>query len=105
MKHVGSAISAAFLLSAVAGPAYAGSFLNIIDPANPTFTQALGINGSGTIVGYGNATNFDGFVLTLPPVSGNFMRENYPNPSPPPRQRSSPKWSALMQPAIRSGSM
>ncbi len=81
MRHVGSAIGAALLLSAFGTAAHAASFLNIIDPANPTFTQALGINGSGTIVGYGNATNFDGFVLTLP---SSFTRENFPNPSPPP---------------------
>lgn len=60
-----------------AGTAHA-EYLNIIDPANPTFTQALGINGSETIVGYGNMTIFDGFVLTLPPVPGNFTRENFP---------------------------
>ena len=41
-----------------AGPAYAVTytFQNIIDPLNPTFTQALGINSAGTIVGYGNAS-------------------------------------------------
>jgi PEP-CTERM motif len=57
---------AVVLTSAV--PAHAGSytFQNIIDPLNPTFTQALGINGSGTIAGYGNATTFNGFTLTLP---------------------------------------
>jgi PEP-CTERM motif len=71
-------------IAGAAGTAHATSYLDIIDPANPTFTQALGINGSDTIVGYGNATAFDGFVLTLPPVPGNFTRENYPNPSPPP---------------------
>lgn len=81
MKRIGSAIGAAFLLSAIGGTAHAASFLFIVDPANPTFTQALGINGSGTIVGYGNATNFDGFVLTLP---SSFTRENFPNPTPPP---------------------
>jgi PEP-CTERM motif len=80
----GAALGAALLLSAGGSAGHAQSFTNIIDPANPTFTQALGINGSNTIVGYGNATNFDGFVLTLPPVPGNFTRENFPNPSPPP---------------------
>jgi hypothetical protein len=75
-------LGAALLLSGSA--AHAQNFTNIIDPANLTFTQALGINGSNTIVGYGNMTAFDGFVLTLPPVPGNFTRENFPNPSPPP---------------------
>jgi hypothetical protein len=63
-------------------PAQAGAaFQDIIDPLNPTFTQALGINGSNTIVGYGNMTNFDGFQLVLP---NTFTRENFPNPLPPP---------------------
>ena len=77
-------LSTALLLSCAGSAAHAQSFTNIIDPLNPTFTQALGINGSGTIVGYGNATAFNGFVLTLPPIPGNFTRENFPNPSSPP---------------------
>jgi uncharacterized membrane protein len=80
MKHnswlVGAA--AAVAMAGAAGTAHAENYVNIIDPANPTFTQALGINGSDTIVGYGNMTAFDGFVLTLPPVPGNFVRENFP---------------------------
>jgi PEP-CTERM motif len=58
-------------------PAHAGSytFQDIIDPLNPTFTQALGINGSGKIAGYGNATTFNGFTLTLP---SSFARLNVP---------------------------
>ena len=57
-------------------PAHAGyAFQDIIDPLNPTFTQALGINGSGTIAGYGNATTFNGFTLTLP---SSFSRLNVP---------------------------
>jgi hypothetical protein len=60
-----------------AGPAHAVTytFQNIIDPLNPTFTQALGINSAGTIVGYGNATVFNGFELVLP---ANFTRQNFP---------------------------
>lgn len=74
------------VLSMVAGTACATSFgfTNIVDPANPTFTQALGINNANTIVGYGNATNFDGFQVTAPFAPGNFTRENFPNPTPPP---------------------
>jgi hypothetical protein len=66
---------AVVLTSAV--PAHAGSytFQDIIDPLNPTFTQALGINGSGTIAGYGNATTFNGFTLALP---SSFTRLNVP---------------------------
>ena len=69
-------LGAALLLSGSA--AHAQVFTNIIDPANPTFTQALGINDSDTIVGYGNATIFNGFTLTLPPVAANFARLNVP---------------------------
>src|SRR5271170_2133525 len=65
-------------MAGAASGAHAAEVLNIIDPANPTFTQALGINSSDTIVGYGNATAFDGFVLTLPPAPSNFTRENFP---------------------------
>jgi hypothetical protein len=61
-----------------AGTTHAQSFTNIIDPLNPTFTQALGINDSDTIVGYGNATIFNGFTLTLPPVAASFARLNFP---------------------------
>jgi hypothetical protein len=58
-----------------AGPAHAViyTFQNIVDPLNPTFTQALGINSAGTIVGYGNASVFNGFELVLP---ANFTRQN-----------------------------
>ena len=47
------------------GPAQAVTYnvVNIVDPLNPTFTQALGINDASTIVGYGNATVFNGFQL------------------------------------------
>ncbi len=83
-KHVHPVLGAALLLSAAGGAAHSQTFTNIIDPLNPTFTQALGINNSNTIVGYGNGSDFNGFVLTLPPVSGNFTRENFTNPSPPP---------------------
>ena len=58
-----------------------GGYLNvvdIVDPLNPTFTQALGINNASTIVGYGNATIFNGFQLVLPPVPANFTRQNLP---------------------------
>jgi len=74
MRHKRSALGAIFLLSAAAtGTAQAGSFTTIIDPADPTFTQALGVNNAGTIVGYGNAAVFNGFQLTLP---SSFTREN-----------------------------
>ena len=60
------------------GPAQAVTYnvVNIVDPLNPTFTQALGTNDASTIVGYGNATLFNGFQLVLPPVAANFTRQN-----------------------------
>ena len=71
---------AAGALAWTPGPAHAVTytFQDIIDPLNPTFTQALGINNAGTIVGYGNATIFNGFQLILPPVPANFTRQNVP---------------------------
>jgi hypothetical protein len=65
------------LLVSATGAAHA-QFTNIVDPANPTFTQALGINNANKIVGYGNTTTFNGFTLSLPPVAGNFTRLNFP---------------------------
>jgi hypothetical protein len=56
-----------------AGSAAHAQFTNIIDPLNPTFTQALGINNNDRIVGYGNATVFNGFFF-----DGNFARLNFP---------------------------
>jgi hypothetical protein len=63
------------LVVSAAGAAQAQSVTNIIDPLNPTFTQAFGINDSDTIVGYGNMTTFNGFTLTLP---SSFTRLNVP---------------------------
>lgn len=57
-------------------PAQAGyTIQDIVDPLNTAFTQALGINNAGTVVGYGNATTFNGFQL-VPPAG--FTRENFP---------------------------
>jgi hypothetical protein len=72
----GLMLGAAWLLPGSA--AHATDFTNIIDPSNPTFTQALGINSSDTIAGYGNGSIFNGFTLTLPPVAANFTRLNFP---------------------------
>jgi PEP-CTERM motif len=80
--HLNLALSAltAVALALTTGSAHAVTFAvqNIVDPLNPTFTQALGINDNGTIVGYGNMTTFNGFQLVLPPVSANFTRQNVP---------------------------
>ncbi|HEY2621457.1 MAG TPA: PEP-CTERM sorting domain-containing protein [Acetobacteraceae bacterium] len=76
MKRHSVALGAAGLMTLAAGTAHANvTFINtnIVDPLNPIFTQALGINDSSTIVGYGNATTFNGFQLILP---ANFTRQN-----------------------------
>lgn len=73
-----TALGCVALLSLAGGTAHATSFLNIIDPANPTFTQALGINGSNVVVGYGNANVFNGFQVVKPFTAGSFARENVP---------------------------
>ena len=67
-------------LASAAAPAHAVTytFQDIIDPVNPTFTQALGINDAGAIVGYGNMTIFNGFQLVFPPPPGVFTRLNVP---------------------------
>ncbi len=76
MKRIAWVIGAAFVASAAASSAAqaaAYSVVDIIDPLNATFTQALGINNAGTIVGYGNAMTFNGFELVLP---ASFTRQN-----------------------------
>jgi hypothetical protein len=79
MAHVHPALGLAAMLSLAAGGAQAGTaVINIIDPLNSTFTQALGINDANVIAGYGNSTVFNGFTLTLPPVAANFTRLNFP---------------------------
>jgi hypothetical protein len=76
MRRHSAALGAAGLFAFGASAAHANLvFTNIVDPTNPTFTQALGINDSSIIVGYGNATTFDGFQLVLP---ANFTRQNVP---------------------------
>ena len=69
---------AAGMLVLGAASARAATFTPIVDPTNPTFTQALGINNAGTVVGYGNPIIYDGFQLTLPAIAANFTRQNVP---------------------------
>ena len=79
MPKVSTALGCMALLSTAATSAHAASFLTLIDPVNPTFTQALGINGSDVVVGYGNMNNFNGFRVPPPLTSPTFTRENDPN--------------------------
>lgn len=72
---------AAVALASATAPAHAATytFQDIIDPLNTPFTQALGINDAGAIVGYGNMTIFNGFQLVFPPPPGVFTRLNVPD--------------------------
>jgi hypothetical protein len=80
---LGAIATLAFASTAIPAHAVTYSVTSIIDPLNPTFTQVLGINDAGNpVVDYGNATNFNGFRLSLPTTT--FTRENFPNPKPPP---------------------
>jgi hypothetical protein len=74
----GALTAVAIASAAVPAHAVTYTFQDIIDPVNQTFTQALGINDAGTIVGYGNMNIFNGFQLVLPPVPANFTRLNVP---------------------------
>jgi len=71
MKRLARAIGAA-IIAAAPTLAHAVTFSDIVDPSNPSFTQALGVNNAGTIVGYGNATTFNGFELN----NGILTRQN-----------------------------
>src|SRR5260370_41423124 len=66
------------VLVSLAATACAGehhySFETVVVP-DDNFTQLLGINNRDRIVGYHNATNFQGFSLILP---AQFTPENFP---------------------------
>ena len=70
--NLASGALTALALAWTAEPAHAVTytFQNIIDPLNPTFTQALGINTAGSIVGYGN--------YDFQRLSANATRQLYP---------------------------
>lgn len=79
-----SAVTAAALLACAAVPALAAPAPYTFQPVavpNDNFTQLLGINNAGTIVGYHGAGTFaanpnKGFVFTQP---NTFTSENFPN--------------------------
>ncbi len=81
-------VSGACLAAAVVGllataPARAGSytFRNVVNPADVTFNQLLGINNSGTISGYfgiGSASHPNQGYTVSPPGYTSFTNENYP---------------------------
>ncbi len=65
------------LLILLSGGAMAASFTiqTVQDPSDPTFTELLGINNSGSIAGFFGAVTAKGFTLTLP---NSFSNENFP---------------------------
>lgn len=65
------------LLISLAGGAMASSFAiqTVQSPSDPTFTELLGINNTGTIAGFFGAVTAKGFTLTPP---NSFANENFP---------------------------
>lgn len=61
---------------AVASAAHAGYDLTVVqDPTGTGFINTLGINNSGTVAGFDNGSNNQGFTLTLP---SSFTTVNFP---------------------------
>jgi hypothetical protein len=77
MRFIATGLSALALFAATGGDVQAASFTvqDIQFPTDPTFTQLLGINNAGTIVGFHGAVTAQGFVLTLP---NTFTPQNFP---------------------------
>ena len=85
-----SVLASAFTFGALAAPAVAAppdgsanySFQNVVNPADPTFNQELGINNSGLVAGYygSGATGHPnkGYLVTPNYTTGHFTAENYP---------------------------
>lgn len=76
MKCASNLVAAAILAGGsllTAGPVF--NVETVIDLANPTFTQTLGINNSGTVAGFSGNPTASGFTLTLPST---FTNENFP---------------------------
>jgi hypothetical protein len=71
----GSLVVLSLFLNAAVIQAASFSVQTVQYPTDPTFTQLLGINNSGTIAGLHGATTASGFTLTLP---NTFTTENYP---------------------------
>jgi hypothetical protein len=68
-------MSAGFATLAMAGPTF--TFQQVVSPADPNSTQALGINDAATITGSHGAPK-QGFTLVLP---SSFTPENFPGSS------------------------
>ncbi|MGH8317752.1 MAG: PEP-CTERM sorting domain-containing protein [Steroidobacteraceae bacterium] len=78
----GAATAVALIVSAQPAEADAYMFQDIINPADVTFNQELGINNSGEIAGYFGSGNAGfpnkGYTTTAPYTSTSFTNENFP---------------------------
>ena len=74
MTAVFAATSGLALATATGATAY--TVTPVADPANPTFTNLLGINNSLTIGGFSGSPVSQGFTLTLP---NSFTPQNFPS--------------------------
>ncbi len=78
---VGAAFLAAFLLISPAAQAGPYTFLTINNSGDPAFNQLLGINNSGTIVGYfgdGVMLPNKGYTIAPPYGPADYTNENFP---------------------------
>ncbi|MDQ2898679.1 MAG: PEP-CTERM sorting domain-containing protein [Acidobacteriota bacterium] len=78
MKFIKTAFIAVALLAATGIEAKAAAIYtvqNVQFTTDPAFTQLLGINKGGTIVGFHGAVTAQGFTLTLP---SNFIAQSFP---------------------------
>jgi len=74
MTAVFAATSGLALATATGATAY--TVTPVADPANPTFTNLLGINNALTIGGFSGSPVSQGFTLTLP---NSFTSQNFPS--------------------------
>ena len=82
LAAVSAAVAAPLAPSGVSNASSLYTFKSVVDPADPTFDQLLGINDHGLVVGYyGSGADAKhpnkGISLTVPNVSS-FTDENYP---------------------------
>ena len=74
MKLIAIVLSILSLIISSAGAASI-TVQNVQFPTDPTFTQLLGINNGGIIVGFHGAATAQGFTLSLP---NTFTGQNFP---------------------------
>lgn len=75
MKLIAIVLSILSLIISSSAGAASITVQNVQFPTDPTFTQLLGINNGGIIVGFHGAATAQGFTLTLP---NTFTGQNFP---------------------------